>query len=130
MIFIRIGLICLVVYLSSCLGTEFQSKVIVGNYYVVTTDNFNTETSIRFKLENGDFVGVLRASVSEVGFNDKYIIARQHPFATDKKKIDYYIIPIQYEPTFWPEKGIIGPLSLNKFKEKTKELSIDAKFEY
>jgi hypothetical protein len=45
------------------------------------------------------------------------------------EEIDYYIITIQYEPAFWPERGIIGPLSLNRFKEKTKELSIDAIFE-
>lgn len=74
-------------------------------------------------MESGNCKGVLEETVFAVGFNDKYIIAKQHP-ADDRAIINYYIVPIYKENTLSPEKGVIGALTLKQFNEKRKELNI------
>ena len=112
----------------SCLGSEFERERITNDYYLTTTDNYNKDVYINFKLQNGDFVGVVSATVFSVGYNEKYIIARQHPFdypnKVDTSIIKYYIIPIYKKSTFSPEEGVLGPLSLRDFKSRCVTLGI------
>lgn len=119
--------------LLSCFGNEFEREKIIGNYYLTTTDKYQKDIYIDFKLETGDFVGVLRSKIFSVGHNEKYIVAKQHPFLypteLDKEITNYYIIPVHYYKTLWPEKGIIGPLTLKEFEQRTKQLKINIKFD-
>jgi len=73
--------------------------------------------------KNGNTVDVVSETIFSIGNNDKYIIAKQHP-NRNKNIVNYYIIPIYKEFTYSPEKGLIGPLSLNQFETKRKELKI------
>ena len=54
----------------SCLGSEFERERIIKNYYLTTTDNYNSDVSIAFKLQNGNFVGVVSATVFSVDHNE------------------------------------------------------------
>jgi len=112
--------------LSSCIGSEFQREKITDNYYLITTDNYNKDIYIGYKLKTGDFVGVLPSTVFSIGNNEKYIVAKQHPFVFPVKvdsTINYYIIPI-IRDTLFPENGILGPLTLEEFQMKKEELGI------
>jgi hypothetical protein len=117
----------LITILSGCGG--LITRKIIANYYLVSTDYDNQTTSLEYKLdESGDYVGVIDEMVFEAGFDNKYIIAKQHPrnFPSPPNKLitNYYIISIVDTPTLSPEKGVIGPLTQQNFDIKRKELGI------
>jgi len=108
----------------SCKGVSEEQ--VIGNYYLVAMDYVKEETSLSYKLEDGNSVGVVDKTVFAVGFNDNYIIVKQHP-SNNRTITNYYIVPIYKESTLSPEKGLIGPLTLEQFNEKRKELNISDK---
>jgi hypothetical protein len=78
--------------------------------------------------ENSSFVDVIGETVFSGGFNDKYLIIKQHPL-NNKKITNYYIVLIYREFNYSPEKGVMGPYTLDAFNKKCKELNIeDIKF--
>ncbi|WP_333662222.1 hypothetical protein [Chishuiella changwenlii] len=106
---------------SSC--NDIKSNQIIGRYYLVAVDT-KDDMSIGYEVdESGNTVDVVPETIFSVGNNDKYIIAKQHP-NTNRKITNYFIIPIYKEFTYFPEKGVIGPLSLDEFIAKQKELNI------
>ncbi|HWW40119.1 DUF3997 domain-containing protein [Pedobacter sp.] len=114
-------------FIISCTANEFERKNIIGDYYLTTTDGNKRDVYIDFKLESGDFIGVIPSTVFSVGHDDKYIIAKQHPF-TYPSKVDtsitnYYILPIQKQ-TLSPELGLLGPLTFENFEAKRKKMGI------
>jgi hypothetical protein len=105
----------------SCNGVN--KNQIIGRYFLVSFDT-NESMSIGFEVDtDGNTVGVIEETVYSVGNSDKYIIAKQYP-NRNKSIVNYFIIPIYKEFTYSPEKGLIGPLSLNQFEVKRKELKI------
>jgi hypothetical protein len=102
---------------------------IIGRYYLSTIDGVEEQMGLQYRIDYQNTVGVVGEKVFAVGFNEKYIIAKQHP-PYHNTIINYFIVPIYKEYTYWPEKGVIGPLTLEKFNEKRKELQIsdDVKF--
>ena len=119
-------LILIAILFSSCFGSEFVRRHIFSTYYVVTTDHFNHDVYIGYKLRTGDFVGVIRAQVIKYGHNSDFIFAvKRSNIYTNERKMegDYFIIPIE-EDTLAPEQGVIGPLSASAFRIKLNELGI------
>ncbi|MDT4837471.1 hypothetical protein FQZ97_712060 [compost metagenome] len=105
----------------SCMGSEFESKQIIGNYYLTSTDNFNKEAYIDYKLKSDDFIGIIPSAVFSVGHNDNYIVAKQSDFnlknQSDSQIINYYIIKILTD-TISPENGVTGPLTSKQYELK------------
>jgi hypothetical protein len=124
---IRFILLMSSLLLFSCFGNEFEREQIIGNYYLTTTDSYNKDIYIDFRLGNGNFVGVIPATVFSVGYDKKCIFTKQHPFdypqKVDSTKTNYYIVPI-YNSILSPEKGVLGPLTLGEFELKKVELGI------
>jgi len=114
------GVVVTLLLLLSCNGTPNH---ITNRYYLVSADAVE-DTYLAYCLDDKEysFVGVVEKTIFSVGFNDSYIIAKQHPAMSEK--INYFIIPIYKEFTEFPEKGVIGPLNLEQFEIKTKELNI------
>lgn len=117
---IVIVLCCL---LSSCIGSEFQRQKILGNYFVITTDNYTRNIYLGYKLESGDFVGVLPSKITEIWKNEEFIIAKQSGGLDNKPKISYYIVK-KLEDTITPEKGVLGPFTKNEFQIKIQDLGL------
>ncbi|MES2827308.1 MAG: hypothetical protein V4687_04115 [Bacteroidota bacterium] len=109
--------------LSSCFGSEFQREKILGNYFIITTDNYNKDIYIGYKLESGDFVGVISSKIIEIGKNEEFIIAKQSKSNDNDSEFDYYIIE-KMEHTITPEKGVLGPLTKKEFQIKTRVLGL------
>ncbi|MFK7049804.1 hypothetical protein FLACOL_00457 [Flavobacterium columnare] len=102
---------------------DIENNKIIGRYYLVAVDTKDNMT-IGYEIdENGNTVDVVGETIFSIGNNDKYIIAKQHP-SRNKNIVNYFIIPIYKDFTYSPEKGLIGPLSLNQFEAKRKELNI------
>lgn len=110
--------------MSSCIGSEFQRERLLGNYFIITTDNYGRDIYIGYKLETGDFVGVLSSRIIEVGKNEEFIIAKQSNGLDSESKIYYYIIK-KMEYTIAPEKGVLGPFTNEEFQRKIQELGLE-----
>ncbi len=71
---------------------------------------------------------VIPASVFEVGANEKFIVAKQHPDG-NFSVTNYFYINVSKFPkagTFIPSHYVVGPLTEAEFMKKTEELRLPA----
>jgi hypothetical protein len=71
---------------------------------------------------------VIPASVFEVGANETYIVAKQHP-ARNRSITNYFYINTRDFPKtghFIPSQYVVGPLTESEFIQKAKELKLPA----
>jgi hypothetical protein len=120
----------IILYVLSGCGSLSEKKII-SNYYLISTDYDNQTISLEYKLNKpSDYIGVVDETVFAVGFNNKFIIIKQHPrkfpSAPNKLITNYYIVPIIDTPTLWPEKGVIGPLTESDFEKQRKIAGVPA----
>lgn len=105
-----------------CTSTGCRPKVIAHRYYVAKTD-IEEDRSLYFKLENGDGIGRIEPRVVSVGWDDKYIIAKQQ--IKGKKELIYYILEIEKDHAYAdPKESVIGPLSEPDYMLKRKQLNV------
>lgn len=118
----------LFILFTNCTGLAIK-KEIISNYYLIAVDvDENIELSYCESEKEDSYGTIVSATVIAIGFNDKFIIVKQKPqqmvWGGNKNAINYFIIPIYKDFTYSPEKGAIGPLTLNQFETKLKELKI------
>lgn len=112
--------------LQSCIGSAHYEKLNAG-YYLLAID---VKEDMLMGFQDGDYgIGVIGATIFAAGQNDGFIIAKQHPEVSptsmNKEVTNYYIIPLKRKVSQSPEKNIYGPLTLEEFKQKRKELNIE-----
>ncbi len=115
------------------------SDKIVGKYYLVSVD-VPYPKNLSYDLGNGSYLGVVDDVVIEYGYNNDYIIVKQHPVrravvfplvdTVDSAITNYYIIPLKYKLHKSPDENKIGPLSKKEFWQKRKELKISDKLKF
>ncbi|MGA2296388.1 MAG: hypothetical protein ABSG15_02445 [FCB group bacterium] len=122
-------IVCILI-LTSCGLFDNGTKKIIGGYSLVYIDLPDVEIWLNYKD-----ISILEPCVSEVGFNENFIIALQHPVIGGTENInidisDFYIIPITNKINNDPTYNIIGPLKKDEFLKKRKELKVpdDLKF--
>jgi len=99
-----------------------EEYLIAGRYYLVATDT-DEQMALCYLTETENYVGVIPETVFSVGVMNGYILAKQHPF--DKRDLTcYYIVPVHEENTYWPEKGVVGPLTKQEFEVKCNAIGI------
>ena len=121
---------CFLIYLlSSCSGIDV--KHITENYYLTKVDYSTNNQQLSYKLEQyeGGFVGVVEPIVSAIGFNEDFIIVKQHPAPFSETTIDknitfYYIVPLKKKVHHSPDENKYGPFSHQEYLQKRKELKI------
>jgi hypothetical protein len=125
-----IGILILILILTGCAWLDKSEHVkIIGDYEVGWNDLVrNRCISKTLQKCEGCFETIIENYVYEVGHNENFIIAKQHP-GIDTVIINYYIIDIK-ENERAARTGIYGPLSLNEFnglkvKLKISDLSFD-----
>jgi len=96
----------------------------LGNYYLVAPD-LDEQTSLSYHDPKDSLVypSIIEATVFAVGYNKNYIIAKQHPNG-DKHITNYFILPVKSGFNWKDNNGLLGPLTLNQFNQKTLELNI------
>ena len=113
-------------HIVGCKG--LSSKKITDNYFLIAMDYEKEKTNLSYKISSGDYIGVITSTVFAVGYNEDFIIAKQHPRKfpnpPDKSITNYFIIPIKDKVRQSPDDNKIGPLTESEFKEKRKELGI------
>lgn len=114
--------------LYGCIGVAIKENIF-GNYYIVATD-IDEDLSLTYHEPiDGDNYGIIiQATVFAVGYNEKYIIAKQHPRAfpnpPNKSITNFFILPLSKGFNWRTNNGLIGPLTLEQFNTKRKELNI------
>jgi uncharacterized protein DUF3997 len=111
--------------LSGCSGFAVNDKII-GNYSLVGVDGVEQSCVCYFEPtdSNHGCFPVITQTVYSVGFNNKFIIAQQHP-DNNRKINNYFILPVNYTKKRWGDNfGLVGPLTFQQFNEKRKELRI------
>ena len=105
-----------------------QSAVIldhlVGIYYLVAADDDRQcSLATHEPSDGGTYGNVVNQTVFAVGYNEKYIIAKQHP-DNNRKITNYFIVPVEQHITRENLNNILGPLTYNQFMTKRHELII------
>jgi hypothetical protein len=148
----------LILSLSTCIGGfGFVFKEhLFGNYYLVATDVIE-DCALSYHTENDkvNFGGtVIGETVFAVGYNEKYLIAKQYYHTNreyrideidiskgkpigfnggiefdwedhlDKSKIKYYILPLKEGMDWRTNNGLIGTTDSLAFENMRKELGI------
>ncbi len=103
---------------------NLQNEQISLRYYLVSVDSKeNMSLGYSINDDNSSFVDVVGETVFSVGFDDKYIIVKQHPY-NNRNVTNYFIVPIYKSFNYSPDTGVIGALTYEKFMMARKELKI------
>ena len=78
--------------------------------------------------DGSTYLIIIPTTVFEVGYNNKYFIAKRHPYnfsqPPNTEITNYYILQIKSEFNFRTMDGLIGPLTLEQYQLKRLELGI------
>ena len=111
-----------------CQDLAIKEKIIENYYLVAADDSEGTILSYHDSSDGNNYSGIIEATVFAVGYNDNYMIVKQHPcvlpHSPDKKITNYYILPLKNGMDWKTKNGLVGPLTLEQFNEKRKELNI------
>jgi len=115
-------------FFTGCFPFSAHDERLVGKFSLSATD-IDSDMSLCYGVSSGGRIGIVDATVFAVGFNNDYVIAKQHPKGQrdepDKSITNYYIVPIKMDTTIFVVKdNVIGPLTEEEFVAKRKELDI------
>jgi len=80
--------------------------------------------TLSYDLGNGGSIPRVTEQVFAVGYDGRYVVAKQHP-NRDKKITNYFIINAQKDSKMADNRDVvIGPLNEREFQEKVKELNL------
>ena len=124
----KIWYIILLFILFSCSDFAIK-KHVVGNYYLIATDVVeDIDLCYHEPKDNQNYGSITGSTIFAIGFNDKYIIAKQHPRTfpnpPDTTHTNYYILPLKSGMDWKSKNGLMGPFTFEQFNEKRKELNI------
>jgi len=120
-------IISLSIFISLIYGCLPASRINIKGRYFLETDDFG-KYIVGYQVdEHENFLILVDVYVFAAGYNDKFIVAIQHPKTREGMSVDsnYYIVPFHSEYTNSPQDGIIGPLTLKEYTIKKDELKID-----
>jgi hypothetical protein len=100
---------------------------------VAADTNEQLSLSYHEPADEDNYGTVIQATVFAVGYNTRYVIVKQHPRAfpnpPDKSITNFFILPLSKGFNWRTNNGLIGPLTLEQFNAKARELGIsDLKF--
>ena len=96
-----------------------------GHYALAWIDDPN-QTSLYYDLGKGSMIGRIEPCVFAVGWDGRYLVAKQHPNG-DKKITNFFIIDAQQDGRYASlSKVVLGPLTESEFKKKAAGLNLPA----
>lgn len=124
--YLLVGLLSLL-FLTGCPGPSDYEMDLPGGYSVIRTSA--DEVKIAPKVSEGSWgTDVIPAKVTEVAWDDKYIIAKQLGLKNDDASENGYQIPDEKNVSFWilevTTDEVTGPLDGNSFTKKKAEFGI------
>lgn len=108
---------------SSC-GFVHDEKI-TGPYRLIAVD-VDQQMSVCYDLGNGSAIGRIGETVFAYGYNDRYIVAKQHPNNNNNITNYFYLDMTKDEKYAEPSESVVGPLSESQFLEATHNLNLPA----
>ncbi len=113
--------------LTGCFGFfDNGSDKITGNYYVLWIDIQENQGIYEEEGTDGPLIGLIPEYVFEIGHDDNFIIAKQHPtsgfqsgYQINTEITNYFLIDMNAQ-----KDKVTGPLSLSEFEQLRKQLGI------
>lgn len=123
----KIILLFIFIMLVGCAGLGDYDIALSGNYSIVRTSAH--QVMISPQVDTGLWGGaVIPAKVTEVAWNDSFIIAKQLGLKTDPKSSNNYKIPDEDKQYYWiidvKIDKVYGPLSKENYETQKRELQI------
>ncbi|MDO1451904.1 hypothetical protein Q0590_36885 [Rhodocytophaga aerolata] len=131
----KISLILLgLLFFTSCIFDYSYEKKLIGRYYL---DAIDSEESMQLSYKDEDSgvgEGIIGETVFEVGWNDKFIVVKQHPHEfgepLNNQITNYYIVKVVHSNHYQTIKNnIVGPLNREEFNDMRKKLEVPEEFE-
>jgi len=115
--------------MSSCHQFVYK-KHLMKDYYLIAVDSKN-EMCIALELKGASaFIGRIDEIVFEIGFNERFIIAKQYPHGR-KNKINYFILDTKNDSELEEIKtSVIGPMTEAEYKAKLEVLGISKNIKF
>jgi hypothetical protein len=126
-------ILTIVFALTSCFGMfDSSSDRIIDSYHVLWIDmQENRGISKEVEGSSGSFIGIVPNYVFEVGYNEHFIIAKQHPMSGHHEGFNiitsvtnYFVIDMD-NPTTRTGYLVYGPLSRWEFDSLSTKLKLE-----
>ncbi len=117
-------------FVVGCVPFGYEKKLIGG--YSLNEGDTRSGMGV-FYLDGKYLVGVVPPTVFAVGYDEQFIIAKQHSEQfpeIDRSVTNYYIIPLQKRISKSAEKNVIGPLTEKEFLEKRREIQVATNLDF
>ena len=96
---------------------------LTGDYRLIAVDVME-QMSVSLSLPGGSAIGRINETVFAVGWNDRYIVAKQHP-ANNRSITHFYYLDISRDSTYAePSQSVTGPLTEAEFAQRKAELKL------
>jgi hypothetical protein len=114
----------LLAQLTACWQTVIFDEKITGLYRLSAID-ISEQMSVCYELKDEDScVGRIPETVFSVGWNEHFIVAKQHP-SNDKSVTNYFILDMRKDAKFLdPSVSVTGPLSEAQYKRQPMLMSL------
>ncbi len=100
-------------------GTEWR-----GGPYILTWIDDPANVTLNYVLGRSDSVGRIDAQVFAVGWDNRYLVAKQHPNG-NKSVTNYFFIEAAKDGKYaHPPKVVSGPFTEAEFAQKKNELNL------
>ena len=96
---------------------------ITGPYRLIAVD-IDEQMDVSYDLGNGSTVGRIGETVFAYGFDQRYIVAKQHP-SNDRRITNYFYLEMAKDSEYAdPPASVTGPLSLQDFESASQQLNL------
>jgi hypothetical protein len=112
----------MIALLSGC-GDFVHDEHLIGPYDLSAID-VGDQMSVYYELSNGGGIGRIDQTVFSVGWNTRYIVAKQHPDNNRSVTNFYYLDMTKDSPYADPKVSVTGPLTEAEFTRKKAELGL------
>lgn len=111
--------------LTSC--SLFDSAILWrGGPYALMWIDIPDNVTLSYDAGKGSWPERIEARVFAVGWDGRYLVAKQHPRG-DKNITNYFIINSENDsPSAEPKKVVFGPFTEEEFQKKSAELKLPA----
>lgn len=112
------------IFLSSCIF-EGHNEKLTGRYRLTTADD-DLKMHVGYELKNGHTIGRIQETVFSVGWNERYIVAKQHP-KNDRAITNHFYLEMALDSEYAePSVSVKGPFSATEFEKEQTELGLPA----
>ncbi len=120
---LRVFAICIALVLPVAGCGFVHDEMITGPYRLVAIDN-SEQMSVCYTLKKCDCIGRISETVFSVGWNDRFIVAKQHP-SNNRSITNYFILEMARDSQLAdPSASVTGPLSAAAFEKKVASLGL------